>query len=554
MANRVPFLCISGIIFGVISHYVGNLMMRVLLLAILVTSRISFGQEHQKRWEEIDIQHYKFHLELSDDSNKIIGNAEVKIRFKKSIDQVILDLVFKTEMGGMLVSQVLINGQKTIFEHTGIELKIQLSKTAQINSEATFSIAYSGIPVDGLIISKNLFGNRTFFGDNWPDRAQNWLPVVDHPSDKATVEFLIIAPNHYQVISNGIQIEETDLIDDLKFTHWRDDIELPTKEITIGVSNFAVQLVEIVGGIPVYTWVYPENRVEGFYDFSIAPAILKYLIEKIGDYPYNKLANVQSRTRFGGAENANTIFYNEKLISGTQESEFTVAHEIAHQWFGNSATEANWHHAWLSEGFATYFENLWAQHTEREDIFRKKMIEDRVKVIEYSKIKLAPIVDTTVTDYMKILNRNTYEKAAWVLHMLRDKIGDETFFRGIKQYYNKYKFSNALTGDFMKVMEEVSGISLESFFDQWFYKSGHPVISIATTQKESMLVIDIEQRQKNQAFEFPIELELELESGVRVLKKVLITHKKETFKFEIESKVIGVTLDPDMKLLFESFN
>jgi len=138
--------------------------------------------------------------------------------------------------------------------------------------------------------------------------------------------------------------------------------------------------------------------------------------------------------------------------------------------------------------------------------------------------------------------------------MLRDKIGDETFFRGIKQYYNKYKFSNALTGDFMKVMEEVSGISLESFFDQWFYKSGHPVISIATTQKESMLVIDIEQRQKNQAFEFPIELELELESGVRVLKKVLITHKKETFKFEIESKVIGVTLDPDMKLLFESFN
>ncbi|MDA0196739.1 MAG: M1 family metallopeptidase [Bacteroidetes bacterium] len=529
-------------------------MMRVLLLTLSIISFVCSGQIHQKRWDEIDVQHYKFQLELSDVSNEIKGNAEVKIRFKKSIDQVILDLVSKTEMGGMLVSQVLFNGQKAPFEHTGAKLKIQLPDNSQINSEATLSIIYSGVPVDGLIISKNLFGNRTFFGDNYPDRAQNWLPVVDHPSDKATVEFLIIAPNHYQVISNGIQIEETDLSDDLKFTHWSDGVELPTKEITIGVSNFATQLVENVGGIPVYTWVYPENRVEGFYDFSIAPSILKYLIEKIGDYPYDKLANVQSRTRFGGAENANTIFYNEKIISGTQASEFTVAHEIAHQWFGNSVTEANWHHVWLSEGFATYFENLWAQHTEREDIFRMKMIEDRVKLIKYSKIKLAPIVDTSVVDYMKILNPNTYEKAAWVLHMLRDSIGDDAFFSGIRQYYDEYKFSNVLTEDFMKVMERVSGISLESFFDQWFYKSGHPILSISTAQKKSMLVINIEQKQTTEAFEFPLEIELEVESGLKVIKKVIVKQNKETYKFEIDSKVIGVTLDPDIKLLFESFN
>jgi len=541
MASYGPYLSSSKLL-KVISF---------LLLCLVFNG--SVAQQHHQRWSEINIRHYKFQLELSDTTNDIKGNAEVTIKFKKPINEVVLDLVSQTDAGGMLVSQVLYNDQQVNFEHTGTLLTIALPEKAQIKSEGTFSIAYSGVPIDGLVISENLHGNRTFFGDNWPDRAQNWLPVVDHPSDKASVEFIVIAPGHYQIISNGIQIEETNLSNGLKFTHWKEDVELPTKVMVIGVSGFATQLVGEVDGIPVYTWVYPEDRIAGFYDYSIAPEILKYMVEMVGVYPYHKLANVQSTTRFGGMENANTIFYDEKLITGTRELEATVAHEIAHQWFGNSTSEADWHHAWLSEGFATYFENFWFLYSERENEFRKKMIEDRLEVIEYSKIRLAPIVDTSVVDYVNLLNSNTYEKAAWVLHMLRHKIGEEAYFQGIRQYYDEYKFSNALTEDFQEVMGAVSGVSLKRFFEQWFFRAGHPIISKSFTQKNSKLSVEIEQKQSKK-FEFLLEIEIEVESGLKILKLVQAKRKRETFEFEIESKVVGVNLDPNLNLLYEDFN
>ncbi|MBK8142123.1 MAG: hypothetical protein IPK57_14870 [Chitinophagaceae bacterium] len=149
-----------------------------------------------------------------------------------------------------------------------------------------FIYSYKGYPADGLIISKNQFGNRTFFADNWPNRAHNWFPCVDDPADKASVEFAITAPEKYKVVANGLLIQETPLKNKKKLTQWKETVPLPTKVMVIGVADFAVHLSGMVNNcIPVTSWVFPEN-IEGFMDYALAKDILTFYTNYIGPYAY----------------------------------------------------------------------------------------------------------------------------------------------------------------------------------------------------------------------------------------------------------------------------
>jgi aminopeptidase N len=330
-------------------------MKKILSLIVLCLISVSlFAQKHQERFERIDVLHYRFEIQLNDVSNKISGLAHVTIRFKKATDEFSLDLVNLDAEGlGIKILTVVENNRRVTYKHEGNKINIKTS--ADAGKLITYTIAYEGIPKTGLIISKNKFGDRTFFGDNYPDRGQHWLPIVDHPSDKATVEWIVTAPSHYQVVGNGKLVELTNINDTLTLTHWKTEVALPTKVMVIGVARFAIQNVADVYGTTVSSWIYPQDREKGFYDYAPAAPILDWFINHVGPYPFAKLANVQSKTQFGGMENAGNIFYSENSVTGNREIEGLLAHEIAHQWFGNSASEGNWHHAWLSEGFATYF-------------------------------------------------------------------------------------------------------------------------------------------------------------------------------------------------------
>jgi aminopeptidase N len=279
------------------------------LWAVLVFSVSLQAQEHYERFSQIDVQHYRFQLELNDQNNEVKGKAMVKVRFKDNIRSFHLDLVSESGGSGMRVEEVSENGETISFEQQGERLEIELGSRTQEGEERTYLISYQGTPKDGLVIGQNKHGDRTFFGDNWPNRARHWLPSVDHPSDKASVEFVVTAPNHYQVVANGRLVEETDLDDDTKLTHWKTDIVLPTKVMVIGVAPFAVQYLEDIQGIPMSSWIFPQDRDAGFYDYSQATYVLHWFIDHVGPYPYAKLANVQSKTRYGGMENAGNIFY-----------------------------------------------------------------------------------------------------------------------------------------------------------------------------------------------------------------------------------------------------
>ena len=517
--------------------------MRILFLILLTLYSITgFSQT-------IDVQHYRFQLELSDETDKITGIATVTISFPQSTKDFSLDLIqLKNNGKGIKVTNV--KGRNVSgFQQANDRLNIQLKNFTEARSTDTFEIIYSGVPANGLIISKNKFGDRTFFSDNWPNRARNWIPCNDVPDDKASVEFIVTAPSYYQVISNGIQVEETNLDRSKKLTHWKENIPIPTKIMVIGVAQFAVSEIEGNYGVPVTAWVYPQNKEKGFYDYLLAAGILQFFTDYIGPYPFKKLANVQSTTIFGGMENASAIFYEERTVDGRRTVESTISHEIVHQWFGDMATEKSFAHLWLSEGFANYLTNIYWEHKYGKDKANKRLIEEREKVVAFSKVNNHPVVDS-ISDFMDLLNANSYQKGSWVLHMLRREVGDALFQKIIQQYYQQYKGSNADTRDFQLVAEKVYGKKLDWFFNQWLYQGGIPKISAHWKMQGSQLAVTIQQTTKN-IFQFPLTVGYNSENGKMQTKKINITKGSETFLLPVNTKSSKMVLDPLVELLFD---
>lgn len=518
-------------------------MKKVTLCFLFISIGFVFSASAQKPGAAIDVQHYNFALQLNDVDNSIKGEANISVKFLKNANTVNLDLVKrKSDSKGMLVTQVKQNGRPVKF--TQSDEAITLSAAAKANTTHSYTITYSGIPADGLIISTNKFGNRTFFGDNWPNRAHNWLPCVDNPADKASVDFIVTAPDHYEVIANGLKTEEKALPNKQKLTHWKETAVLPTKVMVIGVADFAIDHTGDVNSIPVYSYVFPQNKDAGFKSYDIAKEILPFFIKQVGSYPYKKLANVQSKTIFGGMENASAIFYFENSV-GDDGIEALMAHEIAHQWFGNSVSEKNWSNLWLSEGFATYLTNYYMENKYGQDALKNRMITQRKKILDFEAKRLTPVVDTAVKgDYMQLLNANSYEKGGWVLHMLRRKIGDDAFWKGIRSYYDKYKSSNANTDDLRKVMEQASGQDLQVFFKQWLLTPGHPQISVTRVydaeQKQMRLLIN---QKQTPLYDFTLEYSVDGKLYSREITGTAITVQVTT------DNPKSLVMDPNINLL-----
>lgn len=521
----------------------GSLKRRRFSLLFFLLPLCSFARQPSP-----DVISYQFSITLSDISDTIVCSAVINMDVPggSAID---LDLISKKANGkGMRVQSVIdeISRQPLNYTHSGDVLHISNPGNEQ---HRTIRVDYLGIPADGLIITKNKYDQRTFFSDNWPNRGRNWLVCHDHPSDKAPVDFIVTAPARYQVVSNGVQIEETNLNDQVKLTHWHESTPLPVKVMGIGVAEFAVGYAGDAMNVPVYSWVYPADREKGFYDYGMATQPLAFFIRNIGPFPYKKLANVESKTIFGGMENAGAIFYSESSITGKGKAEELIAHEEAHQWFGDMATEADWPHLWLSEGFATYFSLLYLENKYGSDTLTKQLKANRNKVIRFYRERPRPVVDSTVTDYMQLLNVNSYEKGAWILHMLRRQLGDSTFWKGIRNYYNTYAGKNATTADLEKIFEEVSGKDLGQFFRQWLYTAGHPILHITHTYTKKTLVVTVTQQQ-DYLFQFPLTIVIR-GNDVDITKGIRVNDRSVSFSVPMDSEPTAIIIDPLTALLFE---
>jgi len=527
---------------------------RSVILALLALP-VPAGADPYPRQPGIDVQHYTFRLTLGDANDSIRGEATLDVRLvAEGISSVTLDLIGRGEdRKGMVVTSVTRDGRPLAYVQSPDRLVIRLDAPSAAGERQQYTIVYEGVPADGLFIGRNRHGDRTFFADNFPDRARGWIPTVDHPSDKAACEFAVTAPSRYQVVASGRLIEETDLGGELTLTRWRESAPIATYLMVIGVARFAVAHLGRVEGVPVQTWVYPQDRDPGFFDFARAGRSLEFFSHRVGPYAYEKLANVQSTTRYGGMENAGNIFYGERAVTGARRVEGTVVHEVAHQWFGDAVTESDWNHAWLSEGFATYFAHLFDEWAYGRERLVAGMVRDREAVARFRDANPdLRVVDRRVP-IRQVLSPYTYQKGGWVLHMLRRMVGDAVFRTGVSAYYARYRNGNALSEDFARVMEEVSGRNLSRFFRQWLYEPGHPSLAVTWRYDAAAQAIDlaVDQTQDGPAFAFDLDVGVVGANGARRVATVSVAERRQTFTVPAAAEPASLELDPDAWLLFE---
>jgi aminopeptidase N len=505
----------------------------------------------------IDVQDYAFTLELPDTGSFLRGDATVTLRRSTGVNTLRLDLV-----DALVVRRVTVNDSMVPVMHANGRIEIPLSRPGD---SVRVRVVYDGVVSDGLVVRKDAAGRWTWYGDNWPNRTREWLPTVDHPSDKATVSWTILAPPARIVVANGSLVSRNPVTvrgAAMSATRWRE--ARPIAPYLMVIAAGRLQEVPIAdpechpgdqGQCVVQTvYVNPELADWATGAFSMAPRIMSLFERLIGPFPYEKLAHLQSSTRFGGMENASAIFYDDKLFTTHTLRDGIIAHETAHQWFGDAVTEREWGHLWLSEGFATYFAALWTRSDHGEDAYRAEMAKIRERILADRVVAERPVLDTAQTDYLSLLNANSYQKGGYILYMLHQQLGDSAFFGGLRSYYATYRHGTALTDDLRRELERASGRSLQQFFDQWLRRPGVPMLSVSWTHDERSGAVSVHVVQKGRggAYELSAPVAITTASGAidritinvpAVSEAVIVLPRTYTIRPR------SVVFDPDSRML-----
>jgi aminopeptidase N len=504
-------------------------------------------------------EHYLVNLTLNDQLSEItVAQASINVLILKQTNLIDLDF------GELTTDKVTLNSKPLTFTHSNGKLNITLPESATPGTRLTLVIDYHGKPKDGLILTPDKDGKPTAVGDNWPDRVHHWIPSLDHPSAKATVTFNITAPAAQEVVANGRLDHVEPTAGGQRTWTFSEGVPIPPYCMIIGVGQFARLEPRERSLTPMSYYVPFSDR--GFAMKGFAPAIptVAFFTQTVAPYPYEKLALIVGATRFGGMENSSAIVFTSNMFNRNSTAAMSktygipfntvtlIAHEIAHQWFGDSVTESTWSDVWLSEGFATYFAGLFVQRYEGEEAFRKYMAGAATTVFAYEKRARTPIFDPDTPELLNLLNANSYQKGAWVLHMLRSNLGDDAFFRGLRTYYEAHKNATASTEDLRLALEKSSHKDLRAFFARWVYDSGHPQYELKwfwLGQKEVRVVLS--QKQPGNAFSDPLVITISTARGKR---DVVLNPTGKLFieRIPLREKPISIEVDPRDILLDES--
>jgi aminopeptidase N len=507
----------------------------------------------------IDVTDYAISLDLPQRGAAIAGRAVLTVRRWAPADTLVLDLV------ALKVDSVLVDEKPVSFARTDSLVRIPIAPVAGDSFAVT--VRYGGEPKDGLIIRTDSAGRWTAFGDNWPNRARNWIPSIDHPSDKATVTWTVRAPSDRRVVANGELMEETPLpaspgSGPRTLTRWRESRPISVYLMVIAAAPLVYYDLgrdgcgagEFSSCVRQSVYVFPESRDFLPGPFSHAPEMVRLFSELIAPFPYEKLAHLESSTRYGGMENAGAIFYADAPFRRRTMQPGVIAHETAHQWFGDAVTEREWSHVWLSEGFATYFQELWVERFTGDSAFRADMRRIRDEIVKAPEVASRPVIDTTQTDLMALLNTNSYQKGGWTLHMLRTLVGDSAFFRGLRSYYLANRHSTALTDDLRRAVEASSGRPLGWFFDQWLRRPGFAEVTTSWRYDASQrrVIATVEQGARFGAYRFPLTVAISDAAGKERRATIDVPAAVSgTFvvPLQLDAAPRGVSFDPDVHVL-----
>ncbi len=511
-----------------------------------------------------DIQHYKIALELDVANRRIEGTCSLTLTPLADGQQwVQLDAV------ELEISRVKWYGRDLEYSHNGKHLRIDLGKHAKTGDTIQLDVSYSGHPRRGLY----------FVGPDkaYPDKpvqvwsqgqdqdSRYWFPCFDSPHEKATSEIVATVPGGWFALSNGNLAERRE--DKNKNTvtyHWQFDTPHSCYLITLAAGELT-ELTDSWEDVAVTYYVQPGLETECKRTLARTPEMLALFSEKFGvRYPYDKYAQVfVADFIFGGMENTTATTLTDVVLLDERAAldydlEALVAHELAHQWFGDLLTCRDWGQGWLNEGFATYSEYIWRDHAEGRDAAALELDEWGEQYYGEDSNRYRRMVATNVYDEpIDIFDHHLYEKGGRVLHMLRQVLGDDAFWRSISHYLRKHRAGSVETRDLARAVEEATGRVLDWFFDQWILKgAGHPELEIAFEweQDRNLAKLTIKQTQKVEGDTPLFRLPVQVRFRVGKSKKdhdfdIEITEQQQTFFFPLEREPTLAIFDPGKHVL-----
>ena len=416
--------------------------------------------------------------------------------------------------------------------------------------------------------------------------SRYWFPCIDHPVLKYPREIHVTIPADFDVISNGIHdnptkeiIETSNSLKKVKWI-WKELHPNPAYLTSVIIGKFSKRYVDYdKGRIPLYYYWSPEiTEEDAMLTFGDTPKMLEFFEEYFGTkYAYQKYSQVTVEDfEFGGMENTSCTTLNSSFLHNQQahidfSSDNLIAHELAHQWFGDLVTCRDWEHIWLNEGFANYCEALYWEHKykkqEKKDEFYYYVLQAANSYFdEANTLYKRPIVTRIYKHPDEIFDSHSYEKGGCVLHMLRNYIGDAKFSESIKEYLHKFKDSTSDTNDLKEVFEQTTGKDLGRFFDQWLYRAGHPKLDIEFSLDEynKKVKIKVIQIQNEDKFDFDLDIKIVYSNNsvstdlVSDTRSLIISKKENEITFDIPVDNNGKTklveffsIDPDFKILKE---
>jgi aminopeptidase N len=506
------------------------------------------------------IRHLLLDLELDVREKRVRATATFDVeRVDGQATELALDAV------GFEVSRVEFEGKKrraTSFAYDGETLRIPLEQGTR---SAKVRIAYSAAPKRGLYFLEPDEHVQDRPQQVWTqcqdEDARHWFPCHDKPHVKMTFELLAKVPRGWRVLSNGELVRRDEKPNAAHWQyHWRMTDPLPSYLVTLVAGEFSEIDGGKAAGVPVTYWVPRGREEDGRRAFGRTPEMIEHFGKLLGvPYPWNKYAQiVVSDFIFGGMENTTaTTMYEHVLIDERASLDVTsddiVAHELAHQWFGDYVTCRDWSHGWLNEGFATFFEHVDIEHKLGKDEYDYSVWGDLAAYFAEANGRYRrPIVCQDYDAPIDIFDRHLYQKGGIVLHMLRVLLGDETFWGGVRAYLTKHARAIVETRDLVRALEDHSGKSLDQFFEQWVFRAGHPELEVKIEHDDGTLTLHVKQTQKidkdTPAFVVPLTFEVGA-NGKSTRHTRAIGAANETIALPCPERPQFVVVDPEFAVL-----
>jgi len=525
-----------------------------------------------------DILHTKLDVHFDWEKQHLLGKAWITAKPYFYPTQ-----TMELDAKGFDINEIKFEGSKTPLKYTydGMKLFIDLGKVFTRNDKYTVYIDYVAKPNEGPVggsaaitsdkglyfinpDNKEIDKPRQVWTQGETESNSRWFPTFDKPNERMTSEIYMTVEKGFKTLSNGLLKDATNNTDGTRTDHWVMDLPSAPYLVMMAAGDFVIEK-EMWRGKEIQYYLEPKYAGQGKIIYKYVPEILEFYSNVLGvEYPWQKLANIVARDYVSGAmENTTAILYGEFLNGDERElaereyNETVICHEIFHHWFGDYVTAESWSNLTVNESFADFSEGLWLEHKfgkDYGDYHRKDVLDGYLR---QAAGVIHPLVDFKYTDKEAMFDGHSYNKGGSILNMLRHYLGDDAFFGGLKKYLTDNAFKTGEAHQLRLALEAVSGQDLNWFFNEWYFKAGHPTVEItyayeAATKKASATVTQTQSSKDGQprVFQLPIDFDI-YDGGTTKRQTFMITQRKQTFTFDVNSAGAVVDFDADRILVGE---